>query len=224
MHHFNEFYQSPEDPVFYAMFHSIWNQLSKHYLGGDHDRLIFEPLNEPHDNLTAGKWNAILPEILKTIRKIDTLRTLIIDVPDYGNHHSMEKLQIPDTEKNSIVSVRYYLPYNFTHQGAHWVEGSESWLGTRWTGTETEKLQVISDVNSIYNWAVSHNRPVTIGEFGSIINADNDSRVTWTSFVIRQFESHYFSWTYFDFGVLFKAYDLELNDWIDGFEIAFFGN
>jgi len=67
-----------------------------------------------------------------------------------------------------------------------------------------------------------HNRPVTIGEYGAIINAAHEHRVRWTEFVRSQFEAFGFSWSYFDFGVLFRAYDIENNAWLEGFPDVFF--
>jgi len=224
IHHFNELYDSPDEALYRVMFFAIWEQLTQHYKSVDHDKLIFEPLNEPHSNLTADKWNQLIPEIVDVIRSVDRERTLIIDVPDYGYHQSITKLSIPDNEKNIIVSVRYYLPYEFTHQGAHWVEGADEWLGNTWTGTTDQKNTVINDMGFIKTWAEENNRPVTFGEWGSIIYCDDQSRLTWTEFVHEQIEASGFSSTYFDFGVFFRAYDLDNDHWLDDFLQAFFNN
>jgi hypothetical protein len=62
------------------------------------------------------------------------------------------------------------------------------------------------------------------GEWGSIIYCDHESRLTWTEFVHQQIEESGFSSTYFDFGVYFRAYDLENDHWIDGFLSALLGD
>jgi len=222
IHHFNELYNEPMDETYRQVFFSIWDQLSKHYSEKYPEKLIFELLNEPHNNLTAGMWNELLPEILEVVRAADTIRTLIIDVPDWAYHESIGKLEIPEEEKNVIVSVRYYIPYDFTHQGAHWVENSDEWMGLTWTGTSQEKQSVITHMEAIADWAETHNRPVTIGEYGAIINAAHEHRVRWTEFVRSQFEAFGFSWSYFDFGMLFRAYDIENNAWLEGFPDVFF--
>ncbi|KAA3636264.1 MAG: glycoside hydrolase family 5 protein [Bacteroidetes bacterium] len=222
IHHFNELYEFPEDSTYREMFFSIWEQLTIHYKETNHDKLIFEPLNEPHHNLTPARWNILIPEILEVIRGIDTERTLIIDGPDWAYHGSLYQLQLPDDEHNVIVSVRYYQPYDFTHQGAHWVENSDQWLGLTWAGTNGQVNQVMTDMNAIKSWSELNNRPVTIGEFGCIAEADHQSRGTWTSHVRKQMEAQEFSWSYFDFGVVFKAYDIENGQWLDGFLNAFF--
>ena len=97
-------------------------------------------------------------------------------------------------------------------------------LGTTWTGTTIEKNAVLEDMSFIKNWAVTNSRPITIEEYGSIMFADNQSRLTWTNFVRTQFENNEFSWSYFDFGVVFKAYSIAEDKWIYGFVEALTGN
>ena len=226
IHHFNDLYNYPDNPVYQNMFFAIWKQLTGHYLAVDHERLFFEVLNEPEVNLTPEKWNQLMPKIIDTIRVRDNDRTLIIDVPDYAAHTSLPKLIIPSSEQNVIVSTRYYLPWQFAQQGAWWSDWTDLnlYLGTRWTGTGSEKNTVLSDVAFIRNWSEVNNRPVTIGEWGSIMFADNQSRLTWTNYVRTQFDKNEFSWSYFDFGVVFKVYSIAENRWLGGFVEALTGS
>lgn len=226
IHHFNELYNYPDDPLYRRMFFSIWRQLTLHYLGTDHEKLLFEVINEPEVNLTPEKWNILLPAIIDSIRVLDGDRTLIIDAPDYGAHTSLSKLKIPESENNLIVSTRYYLPWQFAQQGAWWSDWTDLslYLGTTWRGSVAEKNAVISDMALIKNWSDNNKYPVTIGEWGSIMFADNQSRLTWTNFVRRQFELNGFSWSYFDFGVVFKAYSIAEGKWLTGFTEALTGN
>jgi endoglucanase len=226
IHHFNDLYDYPDNPVYLNMFYSIWKQLTARYLAVDHERLFFEVLNEPHNNLTPEKWNQLMPKIIDTIRARDNDRTLIIDCPEYANHTFLPKLNIPETEQNVIVSTRYYLPWQFAQQGAWWSDWTDlmQYLGTRWTGTESEKNAVLDDISFINNWAAVNGRPITIGEWGSIMFADNQSRLTWTNYVRTQFENNDFSWSYFDFGVVFKSYSIAENRWLTGFTEALLGN
>ncbi|HEY5593112.1 MAG TPA: cellulase family glycosylhydrolase [Paludibacter sp.] len=226
IHHFDDLYNYPDDPVYLNMFYSIWKQLTNRYLSVDHEHLFFEVLNEPEVNLTADKWNLLMPKIIDTIRIIDNDRTLIIDGPDYASHWSLANLSIPQSEQNVIVSTRYYLPYQFAQQGAWWSNWIDlnQFLGTTWSGTTSEKNAVLTDMSIIRNWSKNNNRPVTIGEWGSIMFADNQSRLTWTNYVRTQFENNEFSWSYFDFGVVFKAYSVIENKWLYGFVESLTGN
>ncbi len=223
IHHFNELYAKPDDETCRNTIFSIWKQLTAHYQACSHEKLIFEILNEPHDRLVSDKWNALLPELIGVVRAGDPDRTLIIDAADYAYHGAIEKLAIPRSETNVIVSVRYYLPYEFTHQGAHWAAGSDKWLGKKWSGTPEELAVVNTDLKLVKNWSEKNQRPITIGEFGAIAVADPQSRVTWTKNVRERFEANGFSWCYFDFGVIFKAYDIEQHAWLPGFKAALIG-
>lgn len=226
VHHFNELYNYPDDPQYLNMFFYIWKQLTEHYLAADHERLFFEILNEPEVNLTAEKWNRLMPVIIDTIRVRDSDRTLIIDAPDYATHTSLPDLSIPASEDNVIVSTRYYLPWQFAQQGAWWSDWTDlnKYLGTTWRGTADEKNAVLADMTFIRNWSETNSRPVTIGEWGSIMFADNQSRLTWTNYVRQQIEASGLSWSYFDFGVVFKIYSIARNEWLPGFVEALTGN
>jgi endoglucanase len=224
IHHFNQLYEKPDDTRWRNVLFSTWQQLTAHFSPYSREALFFEPLNEPHGNLTSDKWNALIPQILAVIRASDKDRTLIIDAADYAIPASLEKLAIPGGESNVIVSVRYYLPYEFTHQGAHWVEGSGKWLGKTWSGDAAQLALVNADLELLKDWSAQNNRPVTIGEFGPIVLADHQSRVTWTKCVRERFEANGFSWCYFDFGVLFRAYDIQKHDWLPGFKEALVGH
>jgi endoglucanase len=226
VHHFNELYNYPDDPQYLNMFFYIWKQLTEHYLHTDHERLFFEILNEPEVNLTADKWNLLMPVIIDTIRVRDGDRTLIIDAPDYATHTSLPDLSIPASEDNVIVSTRYYLPWQFAQQGAWWSDWTDldQYLGTTWRGTAEEKNTVLEDMAFIRNWSEANSRPVTIGEWGSIMFADNQSRLTWTNYVRQQIEANGFSWSYFDFGVVFKVYSIAENRWLPGFAGALTGD
>lgn len=224
IHHFNELYQNPDDENLRQIFFSIWRQLNAHFKSYSREKVFFEVLNEPHDNLTSDKWNALIPEILAVIRTKDKDRTIIIDAADYAYHGALEKLAIPEDERNVIVSVRYYLPYDFTHQGAHWAAGSDKWLGKTWTGNADEMAVVNADLKFIKDWSEKNKRPITIGEFGAIALADEKSRVTWTRTVREKFDANGFSWCYFDFGMIFRAFDIEKQEWLPGFKEALVGN
>ena len=108
--------------------------------------------------------------------------------------------------------------------GAFGERGPDKWLGKRWSGSAEELAVVNTDLKLVKDWSAKNNRPVTIGEFGPIVFADKQSRVTWTKSVRKKFETNGFSWCYFDFGALFKAYDIEKHDWLPGFKEALVGN
>ncbi|MGA2678163.1 MAG: glycoside hydrolase family 5 protein [Sedimentisphaerales bacterium] len=206
MHHYNELYKDPAGQK--ERFLAIWKQIAEHYKD-IHLSVLFEPLNEPHDNLNADKWNKLLRDVLAVIRKSNPKRVVIFGPANYNDIRMLNTLELPKNDPNIIVTAHYYLPYEFTHQGAHWAADSNAWLGTKWTGTDSEKQMITKDFDDAAAWAKKNNRPIFIGEFGANSKADMDSRVRWTKFVADTAIERGFSFAYWDFcGEYFGVYDL----------------
>ena len=209
MHHYNELYKDPAGHR--ERFLAIWKQIAEHYKDYPAS-VVFEPLNEPHDNMNADKWNKLLKDVLAVIRKSNSKRTVIFGPANYNDIHMLNTLELPKNDPNIIVTAHYYLPYEFTHQGAHWAADSNAWLGTKWTGTDSEKQMITKDFNDAAAWAKKNNRPIFIGEFGANSKADMDSRVRWTKFVADTAIERGFSFAYWDFcAEYFGLYDLSTN-------------
>jgi len=205
IHHYDEFNDNP-DSEHRTRFLAIWKQISQAFREYP-DSLLFEFLNEPHQLMVSSKWNEIYKQVLDTVRIDNPTRICVVGPPDWNGVGSVDKLEwTPDT--NMILSVHYYLPFDFTHQGASWVgEQSQNWLGTTWDSTSTERQAVINDFSAVRNFAEQHNVPVHVGEFGSYSAADKASRAKWTAFCARTFESFGFSWAYWEFYAGFGVFD-----------------
>ncbi|MCL6430722.1 MAG: glycoside hydrolase family 5 protein [Anaerolineae bacterium] len=209
-HHYNELCADPE--AHRERFLALWAQIAAHYQDYP-DGLMFEPLNEPTDRLTAPVWNSLLQEAITTIRQTNPTRTLIIGPANWNSVDSLGTLRLPEEDRNIIVTFHYYSPFEFTHQGAEWVEGSTPWLGTTWPGKVGGESDVIRDLDRAAAWAEAHRRPLYMGEFGAYGRADMDSRVRWTGFVARQAEARGMSWAYWEFCSGFGVYDSALKRW-----------
>jgi endoglucanase len=210
MHHYDELFA--DLPGNQARFIALWEQIAAHYQGyGEH--LIFEILNEPHDQLNFSTWNQLLLATLKVIRSTNPQRDVIVGGADYNSISMLDSLQLPAGDHHLIPTFHYYLPFHFTHQGAEWVSGSDAWLGTTWQGTPAEEGAVAQDLDYAVSWAIEHQRPLYMGEFGAYSKADMDSRARWTSYVARQAEARGISWAYWEFGAGFGVYDREVQDW-----------
>lgn len=210
MHHYLELMTDPADHK--ERFLALWGQISDRYKDYN-DSLLFEILNEPNDQLTAELWNQYLTEAISIVREANPERTLVIGTAEWGSLNALNKLLIPDGENNVIVTFHYYNPFHFTHQGAEWVAGSDEWLGTTWTATQQEKLNINQDFDNVMVWGLTHNRPIFMGEFGAYSKAEMTYRAKWTEYVSRQAENRNFSWAYWEFCAGFGVFDRESNDW-----------
>lgn len=211
IHHYQELY---DDPIGHKQrYLAIWKQIAEHYKDYPHS-LLFEFLNEPCKNLKADIWNQLIKETLTVIRKSNPKRTVVIGPVNWNSVDSLDKLELPNQDRNIIVTFHYYSPFKFTHQGAVWAgEHTKQWIGTKWTGSDEEKKAVIEHFDKASEWSKTNNRPIYIGEFGAYKTADMASRTLWTEFIARQGEKRGFSWAYWEFCAGFGAYDRSRNDW-----------
>lgn len=203
MHHHEALFENPEEEK--PRFLGMWEQLSSHFADYP-DSLIFELLNEPHNNLSAEKWNVFLADALQTVRRTNPNRFILVGTAEYGGLDGLSKLQVPDDDR-LILTLHYYNPFSFTHQGAEWVgPEADQWLGTEWHDTETERQKVQADFEAAIQFSATNNIPVHVGEFGAYNRADMASRVRWTTYLARYFESQNFSWAYWEFSAGFGIF------------------
>lgn len=209
LHNFIEFARHPEK--YESRFFDFWRQVAQHYKDAP-DRVIFEILNEPNGGVTPDVWNRYAAEALKIIRATNPVRTVIVGPPFWNTIDHLNNLILPEEDRNIIVTVHYYLPMKFTHQGAPWAGDLVNVSGVTW-GTDEEKHQVIADFGRANEWAHLHNRPILLGEFGAYDKGDIDSRVRYTSHIARTAESLGWAWTYWQFDSDFIVYDIDKDQW-----------
>jgi aryl-phospho-beta-D-glucosidase BglC (GH1 family) len=218
IHHYEEMDSRPDDHR--ARLVAIWDQIAAHY----RDRppaLRFELLNEPHDQQTAAKWNAVLAEVLAVVRKTNPTRQVVVGPVAWNGISELKSLKLPEEDRNLIVTVHYYGPFNFTHQGAHWLDPkSRPPMGTRWTGTDEERRAIEREFDVAAAWSLKHRRPIFLGEFGAIDTADLESRARWTKFVAQAASERRFGWAYWEFCSGFGAYDKSKSAWIEPLRAA----
>jgi endoglucanase len=182
--------------------------------------VFFELLNEPHDKLIEEKWNAAIPLVLKAVRQTNPTRPVIIGPARWNAIGALDKLELPKEDRNLIVTVHFYEPFEFTHQGAPWQKGSDKWKGRKWTASDAEMAAIRQKFNQAAAWAKKHDRPVFLGEFGAFQAADMESRARWTRFVARQAEGLGFSWAYWEFCSGFGVYDSKAEAWREALKSA----
>jgi endoglucanase len=213
-HHYEEMMWEPWSNK--DRFLGIWRQVAEHYQEYP-SNVLFELLNEPNDQLNASLWNQYLEEALAVVRESNPTRDVVIGPASWNAYDWVSTLDVPNDE-HLIVTFHYYLPFEFTHQGAEWAgEEAQKWLGRTWEASDSAKAEITSHFNLVAEWAKRHkNVRILLGEFGAYSRADMDSRVRWTAFARSEAERHGFAWAYWEFASGFGIYDPEAGVWREG--------
>lgn len=192
---------------------AFWQQVAPRYKDAPNS-VIYEILNEPNKALTASGWNALLHDALAVIRSSNPERNIVIGPSMWNSIKQLDSLELPAADRHIIVTVHYYSPMEFTHQGAKWNKETAQLSGVKW-GTDAERETVARDFMAVQRWSEASGRPILLGEFGAYDKGDMDSRAKYTSFVARTAESHGWAWTYWQFDSDFILYDVAKDKWIE---------
>jgi endoglucanase len=192
---------------------AFWQQIAEAYQDAPAG-VVFEILNEPNGALTGERWNALLREALAVIRKTNPTRNVVIGPPMWNGIQALNQLELPEDDRHIIVTVHYYLPMTFTHQGASWSKQTAHLSGVTW-GSDQEKQRVVDDFAGVQKWSKAHNRPILLGEFGAYDKGPLDARVLYTSWVARTAESLGWAWAYWQFDSDFIVWDMARDAWVE---------
>ena len=192
---------------------AFWQQVGTRYADAP-PNVIFELLNEPHGQLTADVWNHMLADLLGVVRATNPQRNVIVGPIQSNSFRALGSLVLPEGDRHLIVTIHYYDPFRFTHQGAPWSLTTVSHTGIAW-GSPEERAQVGRDFDTVAAWARAHDRPIFLGEFGAYDRADMSSRAAYLGAVARAAEERGFAWAYWQFDSDFVAYDIKAASWIE---------
>lgn len=211
---FHEFQKMGADPEGHKeQFLAFWRQLSAHCAHAP-DNVLFEILNEPNKKLTPALWDKYLAEALAIIREKNPTRTVVVGPAFWNSVEHLAELNLPENDRHLIVTVHYYIPMEFTHQGAAWA-GRKDKYGFAWTGSAKERAVLNGHFDNVAAWAKAHNRPIYLGEFGAYDKAPMESRVRYTAAVARAAEARGWSWAYWQFDSDFILWDMQRDAFIE---------
>jgi len=188
----------------------MWTQVGERYAGLP-PTVTFELLNEPHDQLAGRRWNELLTDALRVVRETNPDRDVVAGPADRNTIAGLTDLELPDDDR-LVVTIHYYLPLSFTHQGAQWWPHAVDWLGTRW-GSPGDHQAVRDDLTAAAAWAGERGRRVLLGEFGTYHLAPPDDRAAWTAHVRTTADELAMPWCYWDFATDFGVYDPTARQW-----------
>jgi endoglucanase len=191
---------------------AFWQQIGERYKDAP-DEVVFELLNEPNKALTDDLWNSWIAELLPVVRATNPTRNVVVGPAFWNNISHLEQLKLPEGDRHLIATVHYYLPMEFTHQGASW-NPDTSKTGVTW-GTPAERQRMKADFDQVQAWAKAHDRPMLLGEFGAYDKGDMASRAAYTAAAAREAAARGWAWSYWQFDSDFIAYDIKADTWVE---------
>lgn len=191
---------------------AFWKQVAPRYANKPRS-VAFELLNEPHHKLDGEVWNALLAEELSIVRETNPTRIVVVGPTHWNQIQDLPLLKLPK-DPNLLVTIHYYDPSRFTHQGAPWSEENKKLSGITW-GTNEDKAAVRADFDKAKAWADANHRPILLGEFGAydMSGTPIQYRVAYDSTISREAERRGFGWAYWQFDSDFILWDMKKDDW-----------
>lgn len=219
MHHYNQLsgagLHPNETPVDAAVLETrlvnMWRQIAQRYRDRS-PKLLFELLNEPNGRLNGEAWNTLAPQVLAAVRASNPTRPVLIGPGEWNSVYELKKLRLP-ADRNIIVSIHNYDPFNFTHQGVEHLAKPFP-LGT--TCCDAGQRKAITDaLDTARQWSVANGYPLHLGEFGTYEKVDMKSRETYTRIVRDEAERRGIPWTFWEFASEFGVYSPKTGKWIE---------
>jgi endoglucanase len=215
-HHFDEIHKDPSDANI-AKLAGMWTQIAAAFADQPNDKLWFEIENEPHDKFNDSNLLKVLNPALAEIRKTNPNRPVIIGGEFWSGIKSLETLKLPD-DPNIVPTFHYYDPFDFTHQGATWVDPSPP-MG-RTYGTAEDQQRLIDDVAKIRAYIARTGKTPFMGEFGANGPIPLEDRVKYQKQVRVAFDGVGIGMCAWGFTNTFPLYDSEKKQWVPGMRDA----
>ncbi len=220
------------DPREQEHFINLWNQLSAVLCSYPTSMVAYELLNEAVAP-TPEDWNKLFNKALTELRKTEPDRVIVIGSNMWQIVQLVPLLDLPENDKNIIISFHFYSPLLFTHYTASWTplknyrteitypgmivqpEVLNNWLAT----ADTTTIQLLEELKEPFNknrikqmirpaieFAKSKKLPLYCGEFGCLPTVPRTARLAYYSDLISVFEEEDIAWTKWEYKGEFGIY------------------
>ena len=159
------------------------------------DQVLLEIFNEPVFDKHPAAWFTIRQRLATVIRSAAPRHTVVAGGPNWSSLDGLLRSQ-PLADDNVLYTFHFYEPFEFTHQGAPWVEGPVGRTsGVRYPASPSQPRQVEQRLAAAAEWARQHGVPVWAGEFGAYpVAAPRLDRLRWLYDVRTTLERYGIGW------------------------------
>ena len=225
--HHEDWYMPSEDNFQNASekLYKVWLQVAESFKNYS-SHLIFEGMNEPRLIGTEYEWNGGNESARNIVNSLNDI--FVKAVRSTGGKNSVRKLMIPTyaasctidainalklpDDKNIIVSVHAYIPYEFALN----TNGTSHWSSDNYDDTyEIDNLMEL-----LYTKFVCVGIPVIIGEFGAVDKNNTKERIAWSEYFVSKASKNNITCVWWDNyifdgeGERFGLYDRGEKQWI----------
>ena len=210
MHHYRQLDGDPPDPgdltvdpaVVPLRLLSIWRQIAERFAKHP-PQLVFEIYNEPHGTLEP-HWNELFARALGVVRRTNPGRVVVVGPTHWNAASHLDRLVLP-ADPDLIVTVHHYEPFDFTHQGAEWIQPQRP-LGLDCCD-DAQRQAIEAPLTLAANDARRRGYPVFVGEFGAYGQAPLAARLRYLRLVRDAMERRGLPWFYWELAAGFGVYD-----------------
>ena len=145
-----------------ARFTAMWGQIGRAFTDTPAS-VSFELMNEPRPPLFNKDLPDYLAPAIAAVRQTNAKRVIVVGGEWSSGPKSLGSLVLP-ADPNIVVTVHYYDPIQFTHQGAPFVSPPLP-TGVIW-GSAADYAQLDANVALIKDWMTRTGRVPFVGEYG----------------------------------------------------------
>jgi endoglucanase len=210
-HHYEDLHKDPA--AHRARLAGLWDQIAETFRPMSRDHLWFEIANEPNGKLTHANLLDTLAPSLQAIRRTNPDRPVIIGGENWSGLPSLATLPLPD-DPHVVPTFHYYEPFEFTHQGATWVNPAPR-KGRKY-GTKDDRERLVRDVATLKAYVARTGKVPFMGEFGAHSEAKLADRVKYQKSVRVAFDRLGIGMCAWGYTNTFPLYDHKTGKWIPG--------
>jgi hypothetical protein len=131
------------------------------------EQVLLEIFNEPVFDRDPAAWFPLRRSLASVIRAAAPRHTIVAGGANWSSLDGLLRSE-PLADNNVLYTFHFYEPFEFTHQGAPWVNGPVRRMsGVRYPSSPATVRHVADRIAAAAAWADRFGVPVWVGEFGA---------------------------------------------------------